>query len=48
MSSSGEMRHVDLLPGTFDLIVLRTLTTMLRDIGGYCGDCALGVIFRLA
>src|SRR2546428_8603622 len=28
MSSSGETPRVDLLPGTLDLIVLRTLTTM--------------------
>ena len=28
MRSSGEPRRVDLLPGTLDLIVLRTLTTM--------------------
>ena len=28
MPSSGEIPHVELLPGTLDLIVLRTLTTM--------------------
>ena len=28
MPSSGEVPHVELLPGTLDLIVLRTLTTM--------------------
>lgn len=27
-SSGGEVPHVELLPGTLDLIVLRTLTTM--------------------
>jgi PadR family transcriptional regulator len=28
MHSSGEVPRVELLPGTLDLIVLRTLTTM--------------------
>ena len=30
MPSSGEVPRVELLPGTLDLIVLRTLTTVAR------------------